>query len=84
MTTYRFAFGPLTGAATRYVKLTAKDAREYARNQPGAGLIWLCPPRTRHWAIVANFQDGSVWNGQAQIVPSAQDPADDWLALAVR
>ena len=77
-----FAFGATFTSETH--RLTFPHAREYARGLPGSGLVWLYLPKSRHWSIVANYRDGSVWNGQSQTVPAAQNPAEDWTALAQR
>lgn len=75
---YSFKFGAQLGQ--RLEKLTCAQAREYARAQQCAGYVWML--RRGHWCIVANYDDGTVWNGQAQCVPCKPDPHDDWLALS--
>lgn len=49
-------------------------AIETAKSLPGVGYVW-CLRRGRHWAIVGNYADGSVYNGQVRIVPAT---AADW------
>lgn len=77
MAKFQFKFGrawPTTDSR----QLTAKEAREYARGQEGQGYVWMFNSSKKHWVIVANYADGSVYNGQSQIVPCAHDPEQDW------
>jgi hypothetical protein len=70
-----FAFGKVPGDTMR---LTNHQAREFARVQDGTGLVWMM--RRGHWAIVANYEDGRVYEGNEQIVPTPLYPAWHWAA----
>lgn len=74
-----FRFGEVMEDAMS-MELSHKQAREYARCQRARGLVWMF--HRNHWHIVANYNDGRVWNGQAHIVPTALNPKEDWEAIA--
>lgn len=71
------SFVAATGSAQR---MTHAQARELARSKPGNGYVWMLIGK--HWHIVANYDDGAVWNGLEKCVPAKPDPRDDWEYLA--
>jgi len=84
---HQFRFGGIK-AGTTFLSLpqhemTFTQAREFARCQPGKGYVWwlVCRGSGKHWAIVANYNDGSVWNGEDPSTPSQVNPTDDWRYL---
>lgn len=78
----RFVFGQDFSAQRNHFVLTHSQAREMARNLSGSGSVWMCAGK--HWTIVANYSNGTVWNGQAQCVPCKPNPKEDWELFAGR
>lgn len=77
----KFIIGP-TADTDKAERMRHAQARELARGQPGNGYVWMLV--NRHWHIVANYSDGSVWNASAKCVPCKPDPCEDWEFFGVQ